>query len=70
MIHTENVPGHIAETIDIATGVLHDVLTLVITVPAMTPHIADRLHTGAHQLTLGIRADHIPIQHTSQVREL
>ena len=69
MIHTEDVPGHIIETIDIMTGVLHNALTLVIIIPAVTPHITDCLHTGAHQLTLGIRADHVPIQHTNQVRE-
>ena len=30
----------------------------------MTPHIADCLHIGAHPHTLGIGADHVPIQHT------
>ena len=70
MIHTEDVPGHIIETIDVATGVLHDVPTLVIIIPTMTPHITDHLHTGAHQPTLGIRADHVPIQHTNQVSKL
>ena len=66
MIHTQDVPGHIIEKIDITTGVLHNTLILVIIIPAMTPHITDHLHTGAHQLTLGIRAYHIPIQGTSQ----
>ena len=28
MIHTEDVPGHIIETIDITTGVLHDASSL------------------------------------------
>ena len=67
MIPSEDVPGHIIETIDITTGVLHDALTPVVIIPTMTPHIADCLHTGAHQLTLRIREDHIPIQHTNQV---
>ena len=58
------------EIIDIATGVLHDALTLIVIVPTMTSHIADHLHTGTHQPILGIRADYIPIQCTSQVREL
>ena len=70
MIHTEDIPGHIIETIDITTGSLHNALTPVIIIPTMTPNIADHLQTGAYQLTLGIRADSIPIQHTSQVREL
>ena len=70
VIHTEDVSGHIIETIDITTGVLHDALTPVIIIPNVTPHIADHLHTGAHQLTLRIRADHIPVQHTNQVSKL
>ena len=69
MIHTEDIPGHIIETIDITTGVLHNVSTPVIIVTPMTPHITDCLHTGAHQSTLGIRADHIPIQHTNKVSQ-
>ena len=44
--------------------------TPVIIIPAMTPHIADHLHTGAHQPTLWIRADHIPVQGTKQVCKL
>ena len=67
-IHTEDVPGHIIEIIDITTGALHDALTPVIIDPTVTPHIADCLHTGVHQLTLGIREDHVPIQHTNQVK--
>ena len=61
MIPSEDIPGHIIETIDITTGVLHDALTPVIIIPTMTPHITDCLHTGAPPLTLRIRADHIPI---------
>ena len=70
MIHTEDIPGDIIETIDITTGVLHNGLTTVIIIPTMTPHITDHLHTGAHQLTLRIRADHVPIQCTNQVSKL
>ena len=69
MIPTEAIPGHIIETVDITIGVLHNALTPVCIVPAMTPHITDHLHTGVHQLTLGTRADHNPIQHTNQVRK-
>ena len=70
MIHTEDIPGHIIETLDIATGVHHDVPIPVIIITAMTPHITDCLYTGAHQPTLRIRTDHIPIQHTNQVNKL
>ena len=69
MIPTEDVPGHIIETTDITTGVLHDTLTPVLIIPAVRPHIADHLHTGAHQLTLGTRADDDLVQHTNQVRK-
>ena len=68
-IHTD-VPDYIIETIDITTGVLHDALTPVNIIPTMTPHIADCHHTGAHQLILSIRADHILIQCTNQVSKL
>ena len=70
VIHTEDIPSHIIETTDITTRVLHDALTPVIIVPTVTPHITDHLQTGAYQLTLGIRADHIPVQHTNQVSKL
>ena len=48
MIPTEAVPGHIIETIDIITGVLHDDLTPVLIIRTVTPHITDDLHTGDH----------------------
>ena len=69
-ICTEDIPGHIIETIDITTGVLHDAHSPVIIIPAMTPHIIDYLCTGAHQLTPRIRADHLPVQQTNQVSKL
>ena len=69
MIPTEDIPGHIIETTDITTGVLHDTLTTELTIPIMTPYITDCLHTGSHQLTLRTRADHDLIQHTNQVRK-
>ena len=49
--------------------ILHDAITPVLIVPAVIPHITDCLHTGAHQLILGTRADHDPMQHTNQVRK-
>ena len=70
MIHKEDIPGHIIETLDITTGVLHDAPTPVIIIPNMTPHISDHLHTGAHQPTLRIRADQVPVQHTNEVSKL
>ena len=69
MISTEAIPGHIIETKDVIIGVLHDALTPVLTVPTVTPHIADHLHIGANQLTHRTAADHNPIQHTNQVRK-
>ena len=41
MIHTDAIPGHITQTIDITIGVLLDALTPVLIIPTMTPHIAD-----------------------------
>ena len=70
VICTEDVPGHTVEAFDVTTGVLHDALIPVLIISTMTPHITDHLHTGAHQLTLSIRVDHIPIQHTNQVSKL
>ena len=58
MIPTEAIPGHIIETIDVTTGVVHDALTPVLIIPTITLHIADHLHTGTHQLTFRTRADH------------
>ena len=69
MIHTDAIPGHIVETVDITMGVLHDALIPVLIIPTLTPHTADQSHTGAHQLILRTTADHIPIQHTNQVRK-
>ena len=69
MIPTEAIPGHIIEIIDIIIGVCHDAITPVLIIPAVTPHIADHLPTGAHQLTHRTTADHDPIQHTNQVRK-
>ena len=66
---TDAIPSHIIETTDITIEVLHDALTPILIIPTMTPHTADHLHTGAHQLTLGITADHTPVQHTNQVRQ-
>ena len=70
MIHTDAIPGHIIETVDITIGELHNTLIPILIIPAVTPLIVDCHHTGAHQLTLGTTADHIPIQHTNQVRSL
>ena len=61
MFPTDDIQSHIIETIDITIGVLHDALTPVLIIPAMILHIADHLHTGIHQLTLGTTADHDPI---------
>ena len=71
MIHTDAIPGHIIETIDVTIGVLHNVHhSSTYCIPAMIPHSIDHLLTGAHQLTLRTAADHVPIQHTNQVRQV
>ena len=69
MVLTDDVPGHIIETVDVTIGALHDTLPPVLIIPAMIPHTIDHPHTGAHQLTLRTTADHIPTQHTNQVRQ-
>ena len=56
-------------TVMVTIGVLHDGLIPVLIIPAVTPPTTDHLHTGAHQLTLRTGAEHIPIQHTNQVRK-
>ena len=68
MSHTDTIPGHIIETIDITIGVLHEAIIPVRIIPTMTPKTTDHPHTGAHQLTLGTTAGHIPVQHTNQVK--
>ena len=70
MIPTEAIPGHIIETIYIIIGVLHDALTPVLIIPAVTSHITDCPHIGAHQLILRTTTDHDPIQHTNQAGKL
>ena len=69
MSHTDTAPGHIIEAIDVTKGVPHNALIPVLIVPAVIPHTTDGPHTGPHQLTLRTTADHIPIQHTNQVRK-
>ena len=52
-------------------GVIHDAhtQTLISTILAMTLHIEGHLHTGVHQLTQEITADHALSQPTGQLRK-
>ena len=50
MTPTEAVPGHVIETVDATIGVLHDAITPVLAIFAMTHHIEDHLHIGVLQL--------------------
>ena len=41
MTLTEAIPGHIIETVDATIGVLHNAITSVLIITAMTHHIED-----------------------------
>ena len=69
MIPTEDVPGHIIETIDVTTGVPHDTLTPVLITLTVTLHTTDCLHTEAHNLLSGPEQITILFSITNQVRE-
>ena len=71
MTHTEAFPGHITGTTEDITGVVPDdhTQTLVHSILAATLHIKDYLHTGAHQITTEITADHVLDQPTIQLRK-
>ena len=64
MIPTEAIPGHIKGTTGAITGALHDTLTPIFIIPAVTPIIGGHLHTGAYQLAVETLADFNPDQHT------
>ena len=68
---TEAMLGHTTGTIGDITGVVYAdyAQTRIHTIFAMTPHIKGHLHTGAHQLTHEITADHTFSQHTGQLRK-
>ena len=68
---TEAILGHIIGTTGDITGVVHadHTQTLIHTILTTTPHIKGHLHTGAHQLTHEITADHTLHQHTGQLRK-
>ena len=68
---TEAVLGHTIGTADDITRGIHDAhtQTIIYTVLAMKLHIEGHLHTGAHQLTHEITADHALDQPTGQLRK-
>ena len=71
MTPIEAVLGHTIGTADDITGVIHDAYTqtLIYTILTMTLHLEGHLHTGAHQLTHEIAADHALDQPTGQLRK-
>ena len=71
MTPTEAIQGHTIGTTDDITGVIYDDHTQVLIhiILTMTLHTADHLHTGAHQLTQEIAADHTLDQPTGQLRK-
>ena len=71
MTLTKAVQGQITGTTEDITGVIHDAHTQVFIhiVLITTLHIADYLHTGAHQLTQEIEEDHALIPPTNQLRK-
>ena len=68
---TEAVLGLTIGTTNDHTGVIHDAHTQVLIhiVQFMTLHTADHLHTGAHQLSQEIAADHTLNHTTGQLRK-
>ena len=67
---TEAIPGHKIETVDATIGVLHDAITPVLIIFAMTHLIEDHPHIGVLQLILKIAADPNHALHINQVRKL
>ena len=68
---TGAILGHTIGTTGDITGVVHidHAQALIHTILTMTPHIEGHLHTGAHQLTHMIAADHALDQHRGQLRK-
>ena len=71
MTLTEAIPSQITGTTENITGVIHDTHTQVLMhiILTMTVHTTNHLHTGAHQLTQEITADHALSQPTGQLRK-
>ena len=61
MTPTEDIPGHIIETVDTTIGVFHDAVF------TMTHHIKGHPHIGILQLIQKITADPDHTLHISQV---
>ena len=68
---TEAILGHTIVTENTITEVIHNAhtQTFIYTILTMTPLIEGHLHTGAHQLTHEIAADHALNQPTGQLRK-
>ena len=70
MAPTEAVTAHIIETVDATIRVLHDTITPVLIIFAVTHHIKDHPHIGVPQLIQKITADLDHTLHINQVRKL
>ena len=67
---TEAIPDHIIETVHATIGVLHDAITPVLIITALTHHIKDHPHIAVLQLIQNIAADPDHVLHIKQVRKL
>ena len=69
---TEAILGHTIGTTGVTTGVVcaSHAQTLMPTILATTSHINGHHHTGAHQLTHKITADHTLNKHPGQLKKL
>ena len=65
----EAIPGHIIERVDATIGVLHNAITPVAIIIAVTHHMEDHPHIGVLQFIQKITADPDHILHIKQVRK-
>ena len=70
MTPTEAIQGHITETVNTTTGVLHDAISPVLIFFAMTHHIDNHPYIGVHQLIQKIAAAPDHTLCINQVRKL
>ena len=70
MTPTEAIPDHIIETVDATIGVLHDTISPVFIIFAMTHHIKDHPDIEVLQLIQKIAAALSHVLHINQVRKL
>ena len=66
---TEGIPGHSTEMVDVTIGALHNAITLVPTIIAMTHHTKDHPYIEICQLIQKIAADPDHVLYKKQVRK-